>query len=395
MIEGNRFAGPGHRPVRPESREIVRRAAAPAEDAAAAVRSLAADLGPGPFALVLVFAAPRTDRATLAAELGRAFPGVAVIGCTTAGEITGDGYTDGTIVAVAFTAAHFTAAIRLVAPLSAFDARAVTESVLAMRRETAAARPDWGTEFFFLLADGLSRREEALVAVLGRSAGTVPLFGGSAGDGLAFGHAFVLHDGAFREDAAVLALLRTDCPVRVFCLDHFVPTATKMVVTEAVPEQRLVRAINAEPAAREYARLVGKDPDQLSPFIFAAHPVVVRVGGQYHVRSIQKVEENGDLRFYSAIGEGLVLTVAEPADMAAHLDGALSKLAAARRPAAILGCDCILRRLEAEEGQKLGEVSAVLRRHGVTGFSTYGEQYNMLHVNQTLTGVAIYPPGGP
>ena len=49
-----------------------------------------------------------------------------------------------------------------------------------------------------------------------------------------------------------------------------------MVVTEADPERRLVREINAEPAAREYARLVGKDPDQLSPFTFAAHPVVVR-----------------------------------------------------------------------------------------------------------------------
>jgi len=26
------------------------------------------------------------------------------------------------------------------------------------------------------------------------------------------------------------------------------------------------------------------------------------------------------------------------------------------------------------------------------GFSTYGEQLNSMHVNQTLTGVAFYPP---
>jgi hypothetical protein len=30
----------------------------------------------------------------------------------------------------------------------------------------------------------------------------------------------------------------------------------------------------------------------------------------------------------------------------------------------------------------------------VVGFSTYGEQINGLHVNQTMTGVAIYPPLG-
>jgi len=33
-----------------------------------------------------------------------------------------------------------------------------------------------------------------------------------------------------------------------------------------------------------------------------------------------------------------------------------------------------------------------LRRHGVVGFSTYGEQLNAMHVNHTMTGVALYPP---
>ena len=84
--------------------------------------------------------------------------------------------------------------------------------------------------------------------------------------------------------------MRSRCPIRVFKIDHMQPTDIKMVVTDADPERRLVREINAEPAAREYARLVGKDPDQLSPFIFAAHPVVVRIGDQHHIRAIQKVE---------------------------------------------------------------------------------------------------------
>jgi hypothetical protein len=62
-------------------------------------------------------------------------------------------------------------------------------------------------------------------------------------------------------------------------------------------------------------------------------------------------------------------------------------------PAAILACDCVLRRMEAEERQVSGRLSDILRRYHVTGFSTYGEQLNAMHVNQTLTGVAIYPPG--
>lgn len=37
-------------------------------------------------------------------------------------------------------------------------------------------------------------------------------------------------------------------------------------------------------------------------------------------------------------------------------------------------------------------MSQTLARHNVVGFNSYGEQLNMLHVNQTFTGVAIYPP---
>jgi hypothetical protein len=119
---------------------------------------------------------------------------------------------------------------------------------------------------------------------------------------------------------------------------------------------------------------------------------VVRIGGSHHVRAIQQLAPNGDLVFFSAIDEGLVLTLAEPQDMVSHLEGELAGLAAQGRPAAILACDCILRRMEAMEKQRFGAMSALLRKHGVIGFSTYGEQFNSMHVNQTMTGVAIYPP---
>jgi hypothetical protein len=57
-----------------------------------------------------------------------------------------------------------------------------------------------------------------------------------------------------------------------------------------------------------------------------------------------------------------------------------------------LACDCILRKLEAQEKQKTRALSEILSQNNVVGFSTYGEQFNSMHVNQTLTGVAIYPP---
>ena len=358
-----------------------------------AVAALAAALGPGPFACVFLFVSPEADLPGLAAALPGAFGGAPVVGCTTAGEITAAGYAEGEIVAVGLPQAQFIATPMLIEDLGAIDPQALIGQLIRDRQAMARARPGWEGEFAFLVVDGLSVREDELASHLARGLGPVPLFGGSAGDGTRFGATFVLHGGETRQNAAVVTLVRTAARVKVFSLDHLRPTAARMVVTEADPARRVVRGINAEPAAREYARILGKDPGQLTPFTFAAHPVVVRIGGAHHVRAIQQVDGNGDLVFFSAIDEGVVLTLAEPQDMAAHLSGAMEGLRGQGPAPAILACDCILRRLEALEKQKTGELSAILRAHGVVGFSTYGEQVNSMHVNQTMTGVALYPPG--
>jgi hypothetical protein len=371
---------------------IVRDASADASDPALALDRIADALGPGPFALVVLFATNRADMGLIARLASARFPGEPVIGCSTAGEIGPEGYAEGTIVALALPASHFAASVTLFRGLERLQPAAVAREVLEARQAVASRQPDWESEFALLLVDGMSRCEDPLVSAIAPALGATPLFGGSAGDGLDFRHTFVIAEGRAMEDAAVLVTVRTRCDVEVFRLDHFRPTERRMVVTRADPANRLVSELNAEPAAPEYARVIGRPPSELTPNTFASHPVVVRLGGQHHVRAIQKVEPNGDLRFYSAIDEGLVLTIAEPLDIVAHLDSALSRLAARRAPEALVMFDCILRRLEAEQRQATREVSAVLARHGVVGFSTYGEQYNSLHVNQTFTGVAIYAP---
>jgi hypothetical protein len=124
--------------------------------------------------------------------------------------------------------------------------------------------------------------------------------------------------------------------------------------------------------------------------VFAAHPVVVNVGGVCYVRSIQKVNPDGSLTFFCAIDEGIVLTIARGIDMVENLEQAF---AAVRReigpPAVVLGCECILRHIEAGQRHLLDRIGAVLAANNVVGFATYGEQFNAMHVNQTFTAVAL------
>ncbi|WP_247871848.1 nitric oxide-sensing protein NosP [Azospirillum sp. TSO35-2] len=373
------------------------RAVTHAERPADAARELRAGLGDTPLDLVVVFSAPSYDRKALADALAEQFGTVPVIGCTTAGEIGPGGYTTGALVAVGFPSEDFVVVTALVDHVDRFeiaDSTAIARSLLSRRDRALASRPvplgDNARSFAMLLIDGLSMSEETVVSALHNALIDVPLFGASAGDDLHFERTFVLHEGAFHPNAAVVALFTTTRPFTVFRTQHFVSSDRKMVVTGADPQHRIVTEINAEPAGREYARLVGLEGEPLTPMIFASHPVVVRVGGQYHVRSIQKVNDDESLTFFCAIDEGIVLTVAEGVDPVANFDGLIDGIRAeVGAPDLILGCDCILRRLEMEQRQLNAVMSERLARHRVVGFCAYGEQVNGMHVNQTFTGVAI------
>ncbi|MBP2313291.1 nitric oxide-sensing protein NosP [Azospirillum soli] len=394
MLSTNRHP---HADTDAPARPPLPRAVSMAEDARTAARELFEALGRAELEMALVFCSPHHDREELAAALAELFGPVPVVGCTTAGEITPFGYAAGSLVGIGFPRSDFAIATERIDDLDRFsiaDAPRVLRGLMEQRDGALAARGDgfrdYGS-FAFLMIDGMSRREEMVVSALHSVLMDIPLFGGSAGDELRFERTFVLHGGRFQSNAAVLMLVTTTRHFVVFRTEHFVSSDRKMVVTGADPQRRIVTEINAEPAGREYARMVGLEGEPLTPMIFAAHPVVVRVGGEYHVRSIQKVNEDESLTFYCAIDEGIVLTVAQGVDPVENFEAMMLRLAAeiGGPPDLVLGCDCILRRLELEQRQLKRVMSDSLARHKVVGFCAYGEQYNAMHVNQTFTGVAI------
>ncbi|PTV97446.1 hypothetical protein C8J27_101561 [Rhodobacter aestuarii] len=354
--------------------------------------ALAEALGPGPFAQVFLFASPEADLSNFVARAQAVFAPARTCGCTTSGEITAQGYDTGQIVAFALPAASFEVEQVVIEHLEALDPRLLIADLLRARQALGRRAPEWTQEVAVLLIDGLSGQEDALLGALSGGLGAVPVVGGSAGDAAKFERAQVFARGAQRENAAVLTLIRSAHELRPFCFAHQTPTTRRMVVTRADPAKRLVARINDEPAAQEYARMLGLDLEQLTPYTFAAHPVLVRAGGRHHVRSIQQVAPDGGLMFFAAIDEGLVLTLARPGDMVAHLRGALEDLSSPQAPRAILAFDCFFRRLEAE-GRQLGRaLSEIMAAHQVCGFSTYGEQVGAMHVNQTMTGLAFFAP---
>ena len=343
-------------------------------------------------ALTFFFCSPEYELDCLARELQRRFGDTRLIGCTTAGEITPEGYFGGSITGASLPAGDFAVASTLIENLDTFE---VSEAPRTCARLLSQLGKDYGAltpqnAFGFLLIDGLSLREEGTVSALYNCLGTIPLFGGSAADGLNFRRTAVYVDGAFHEHAAVFSLIHTARRFSVFKTQHFVGTHHKMVVTGADVSRRVVTEINGEPAAAEYARLVGVPVSELGPTIFATRPVVVRIGGADYVRSIQTANPDGSLTFYCAIDEGLVLALAEGVDLVQNLETLFRRLhGEVGEPELVIGCDCILRKLEIERHGIKPRVGRLMAENRVVGFSTYGEQYKSMHINQTFTGVAI------
>jgi hypothetical protein len=241
-----------------------------------------------------------------------------------------------------------------------------------------------------VLVDGLSGAEERLAASLYQSLGTIPLIGGSAGDELGAPGIRVYHEGRFLRDAALFALFETTLNFTTFKVSHVVPGKHKLVVTMAEPEQRVVQEFNGEPAAVAFAEALGLEVEELNSSVFSRNPLLFLSGGEHFVRSIRSVNDDHSLTLYCALEVGLVLTVGNGGDPISALerafDGVEQKIGKAR---VVLGCDSLLRRLELEQDGTDQAVGALLARHHVVGFSGYGEQYNAMYVNQTLSAVAL------
>jgi hypothetical protein len=363
-------------------------------DAREAVQEVHAALRECDSELVLFFCSSHFDLDALADELGKRFEGREVVGCSTAGEIGPAGYRDHSLVAVALPRASFAAVTGRLEDLHCFTAasgQARAFDVLhGLERKSPAVRDT--NPFALLLIDGLSMREETVTRTLQSALGNISLIGGSAGDNLRFERTFVFHEGRFRSDCAVLVIASTTLPFKTFKTQHFRSGNERLVVTGADAERRTVSEINGLPAAQEYARLIDARVEDLSPEHFAVAPVVVLIDGADYVRAIQKLNRDGSLTFYCAIEEGLVLRVARGLDLAENLR---DTFAALRNDLGelqlVLACDCILRHLEMLQRGTRDIAGELFRANRTAGFSTYGEQYRGVHVNQTLVGIAFGP----
>lgn len=329
---------------------------------------------------LLVFATPDQDHAALLEALTSTCRPGALVGCSSAGEFTGEESGEGMtcVVALAAPEMRFSAALGrgLRDDRSAAAVRIVSgfEGLQTPRFRYHAA---------LVLTDALAGFADDLVDRLTLlTGGTYRFFGGGAGDDARFQHTVVFCGTEVAADAAVALEILSNKPIGVGVRHGWAPGGERMRVTEA--EGMRLASLNATPAAEVFdahAAATGQSFDRQEPVPFFLHNVLgVESPEGYRLRVPLAVQEDGSVACAADIPADataciMTTTPAEAAEAGTWATRAALEQLEGHEPAVALVFDCVTTRLRLGHAfeTELDAIQAELGGVPMAGFNTYGQ----------------------
>ncbi len=315
------------------------------------------------------------DYAAMLGVIKQVFPAIELIGCTTDGEITPErGFTEDSSALLLLSAETVSFGAAVAEHISANGAHSVT----AAYRDALANLPS-APAAAMVLPDGISTMrspvDEILRSVMGES---LPIFGGSAGDGFRLEQTYQFYGDRVYTDSMPILLMEGDLAIEVDVATGPLPYGEYYEVNRS--ESNVIYSIDGVTALEFYERFYGKyiEDRELSFF-----PLAVYTGesSDFVLRdSVEVNRENGSISFVGRI-EGpcrvrLTQVTREETLQSGHR-GSERILAsfAEVRPDLVLLFSCTSRRHVL--GSRTDEEFEVLRRDArevpFFGFYCYGE----------------------
>jgi len=354
--------------------------------------------------LVLFFA--ETDDVTAhaaVADLERALPGAAILGCSSAGAILGDELSACPVVAAVVQFADVEVSL---AWLSVSDAGSSAAAGEGLGRALATNLAPDRSGAVLVLADGLVVNGTALVDGLSRSLpASVTISGGLAGDGDRFTDTWVFADGEFRRGVvAAVALSGRTLEVGYGSAGGWEGFGPYRTVTGS--DGNVLHTLDDRPALGLYRDYLGDRADQL-PASALLFPLLIRSpdGSVELVRTVLGIDdEHQTMTFAGDIPEGwtarLMRTTLDRLVDASALAAEQSQHSLAE-PELAIAVSCVGRRLVL--GQRTDEeleaaVEVLGRQAPLIGFYSYGElspgggSCELHNQTMTLTTLRERPP---
>lgn len=347
------------------------------------IQDLKSQLGEFDTKMLVFFASSRLAPNIIGKKVQDAFPGAAVFGCSTAGEIVSGKMLKNSLVAMAFNSgAVRDVKVEVVENPKNDNSVKKAFATFEAHFKSPMSELDPAAYVGMIFVDGLSGAEEKLIDKIGDLT-NVNFIGGSAGDDLKFEETHVYANGKSYTNAAVLAVLKPGVPFTFIKTQSFCDLGKKLIVTKANEEKREVIEFNDKPAAQAYAEVLGVAVEE-APNRFMHNPVGLVIDGVPFVRSPQRIKGESML-FYCGVTEGMELSLLESTNI---IDDTRQAVAQAARDlgsiSGIININCILRTLELDQKELTDDYGKIFSDYPTVGFSSYGEQF-IGHINQTAT----------
>ena len=335
----------------------------------------------GPPDAVIVFASARYEYEPLLNALASSCHPRALVGCSSAGEFTGNSHGEGGASAVALRAADMRFTVTLGCNLKADRGSAARQLIDGF---AGLAHDEFRYRYALVLADALAGYTDDLVARLtSLSGGTYRFFGGGAGDDARFSRTHVFFGTQAFTDAAVALEILSNKPFGIGVRHGWQPASRPLRVTEADGAHLVsLNAVAAADVVEEHAAATGQRFDRTSSLPFFLQNVLgIETRTGHKLRVPLGANSDGSIDLASDVPEGatvrmMTTTTASASQAAANATRDAVAQLGDLKPITALFFDCVATRLRTGPGFG-DELAAVQEALGLdvtfAGCNTYGQ----------------------
>ena len=344
---------------------------------------------------VIFMAAIDYDFQELSQKIKEKFPKSEVIGTSTAGEFTAQGFTEGSIVLTTMSDSGTKVKGVFIDFGSKYPMvyKADIEAALRFCGIGIGDPNSHHSAFALEFTNAVFNAEESILstfyAIIKND--KFPLAGATAGYTGNTPKSFVSYNGKVTQDGSVMLFVKTRCQFDIRQEDIFNTTGKRVFVTKSETMKREIQSFNGRAAATVYAEELGVSETEAAKMTFE-NPFGRYINGSIHIVALAELTRSKTITTFARVTPNTSLEMM-------HIGNALEKAdetcagikKAIPNPKFTLLMTCITRTLYFDRS---GMKSTIINKYKSTfpvfcGMSCYGEQIGRAHCNQTLVSLVI------
>ena len=344
---------------------------------------------------VIFFASACYNFPELAKRIREHFPKSQVLGTSTSGEISSEGFSKKSLVVTTLTDNVTMVSGVIFDDTDKFPIVNKSKIAEAAKKVGITLGQNGANHDAFALTfiNGLCNAEESTMALLNAVIGDKDFIiaGGSAGDDLEFKQTYVSYNGEVVSRGAAVLFFKTKKRFIIKRENIFAPSGKRMRLSDVDIESRTIKTINGQSPRKMYAKTLGITESEAQNAALQ-HPMGRAYGEDVFISSIANFNPDGSIGMYCRVLPNSEVELMNPLDPIKIADETCASFAKEIfRPGCVLLVNCILRTIGFEQKHLTTQVAAVWKKYFPVfcGFSSYGEQMDRLNFNQTLLAIVI------